>query len=597
MGRQVVDQWPSITTPYGTDAQFSSQAASERYAGIANGKLPMANMSEAKVWTRGWRRKNNNDNLEQKQPPDWQQPSMRFEPVRPLAPVNSCTGFGNQKPRYRCQLTKQDKEALMNRKVTSLLNKLTTKTFDSISDEIIEWANKSERETDEKTLIDFLRLIFDKAIDESRWSEMYAKLCEKMVEQVSLDASDRGLRSRQWRSMAGKQLLRKFIRDRCQEALERSWSTMEVAIASAASKKEEDDAKAANAAAVAKARCQEERVSLYSEEYYAALKAKRRAADLITFVGELFKLSIITERIVHECIEKLLKEIELLREEHQIKSLCTLLAMVGQMLDTQKNKNQIDVYFKRMAAVAVKPGVGSMMQYMLQDVIDLRGRNWITIRAFNEQAANERTAGLANGKLPMGSGGAGRDERITIGSEGINGTSPGGKPLDPASTTVCAPPAKAGDISQFGKTIKSGDIISMCPSSVFKKGGRPTNGHGDNGLGVNGPRGEDASGPAVGRRPVATGSNMFSLLSDTGSIESGSRQTNMNTKREPMAPKVDVSVTLSPSSTAGLIGAPSSMSKRKKIKLLPKNPPVPAHTWPPVATPRQVEAPNIALEE
>ena len=47
----------------------------------------------------------------------------------------------------------QDSPELVERKVKGLLNKLTMEKFASISDQIIAWANKSEKEKDGRTLI------------------------------------------------------------------------------------------------------------------------------------------------------------------------------------------------------------------------------------------------------------------------------------------------------------------------------------------------------------------------------------------------------------------------------------------------------------
>jgi len=42
------------------------------------------------------------------------------------------------------------------------LNELMMEKFDSISDQIIEWANKSENEKDGRTLIQAIKLVFEK---------------------------------------------------------------------------------------------------------------------------------------------------------------------------------------------------------------------------------------------------------------------------------------------------------------------------------------------------------------------------------------------------------------------------------------------------
>ncbi|THG94698.1 hypothetical protein EW026_g6823 [Hermanssonia centrifuga] len=107
-------------------------------------------------------------------------------------------------------------------------------------------------------------------------------------------------------------------------------------------------------------------------EQYAAQKAKRQGLGLIKFIGELFKLQMLTERIMHECVKKLEN-----LEEEEIESLCKLLTTVGALLDTQKVHAHMDVYFSRMKKLTKSPNVNSRMQFMLQDITELRERKWI----------------------------------------------------------------------------------------------------------------------------------------------------------------------------------------------------------------------------
>ena len=103
---------------------------------------------------------------------------------------------------------------------------------------------------------------------------------------------------------------------------------------------------------------------LYSSEYYAAQKAKRRGLGLVKFIGELFKVQVLTERIMHECVKELLSNVEN-PEEEEIESLCKLLATVGQTLDTAKAKNHMDIYFSRMRELASGGKINSRIQFMI----------------------------------------------------------------------------------------------------------------------------------------------------------------------------------------------------------------------------------------
>ncbi|EDQ98129.1 uncharacterized protein LACBIDRAFT_242355 [Laccaria bicolor S238N-H82] len=268
-----------------------------------------------------------------------------------------------------------DSPAFVDRKVKALLNKLTMQKFDSISDQVIAWANKSEKEKDGRTLIQVIRLVFEKAIDEAIWSEMYARLCRKMMEQISFKVQDDGIKATDGKPITGGQLFRKYMLNRCQENFERGWVAKEATAAAAAVKASRDEA--AKAVSRQSKEGGTEKVAPYSDEYYAAQKAKRQGLGLIKFIGELFKLQMLTERIMHECIKKLLGNVEN-PEEEEIESLRTLLTTVGASLDTPRARAYMDVYFSRMKELSKSQNVSSRVQLVLQDIIELRERKWIS---------------------------------------------------------------------------------------------------------------------------------------------------------------------------------------------------------------------------
>jgi translation initiation factor 4G len=244
-----------------------------------------------------------------------------------------------------------DEEQNVERKVRSLLNKLTMEKFDAISDQIIEWANKSEAEKDGRTLIHVIRLVFEKATDEAAWSEMYARLCRKMMETISPNVQDDGIRNTEGKPITGGQLFRKYLLNRCQEDFERGWAAKDAAAKISEGIKKVEEASS--------------EVELYSDEYYAAQKAKRQGLGLIQFIGELYKLRMLTERIMHECIKKLLGNVDN-PEEEEIESLCRLLTTVGRLLDNPKARAHMDIYFTRMKELGKSSNVAPRMQFMLQ---------------------------------------------------------------------------------------------------------------------------------------------------------------------------------------------------------------------------------------
>ncbi|KAL0429428.1 UNVERIFIED_CONTAM: Eukaryotic translation initiation factor 4G [Sesamum radiatum] len=79
------------------------------------------------------------------------------------------------------------------------------------------------------------------------------------------------------------------------------------------------------------------------------LQARRRMLGNIRLIGELYKKRMLTERIMHECINKLLGQYQNPDEEN-IEALCKLMSTIGEMIDHPKAKEHIDAYFDIMAS-------------------------------------------------------------------------------------------------------------------------------------------------------------------------------------------------------------------------------------------------------
>ncbi|KAG1846582.1 armadillo-type protein [Suillus subalutaceus] len=435
-----------------------------------------------------------------------------FEPVAPLE-----LSANRWVPTSTARKVQPDVDSpeLVDRKVKGLLNKLTMEKFETISDQIIHWANKSVNEKDGRTLIQVIRLVFEKATDEAAWSEMYARLCRKMMEQISPEVQDDGIKNTEGKPIAGGQLFRKYLLNRCQEDFERGWFAKEATAAAAAAKASDDHAtKAAND------KKGTEEAELYSDEYYAAQKAKRQGLGL------------------HQ---KLLGNVEN-PEEEEIESLCQLLKTVGQLLDTPKARAHMDVYFTRMKELGKSLNVSSRMQFMLQDVIELRDRKWVsrntvaaptTIAAVHEleKAAAEKES--FNRQISMSRGGSRRGDNRNQ-EHGPDGWAVAG-----GSSVPRAPP-KAGDLSQFGK-ISKGPAMAMVmgPSGVFAAGKK------------------DSKRETLSR--TNSSSNMFHMLSQNPELaaEASAKPSRSSSRKT----SVDL----------GHAGVPEPAVQRRKLQLLPRS--------------------------
>lgn len=115
---------------------------------------------------------------------------------------------------------------------------------------------------------------------------------------------------------------------------------------------------------------EEEKQRLTEELAEAKDKARRRSMGNIKFIGELFKLKMLTEVIMHDCIVKLLKN----HDEESLECLCRLLSTIGKDLDFAKAKVQNSLLneqkFILQAVFCTVPA--------LVNIYDYDGRLWLS---------------------------------------------------------------------------------------------------------------------------------------------------------------------------------------------------------------------------
>lgn len=145
-------------------------------------------------------------------------------------------------------------------------------------------------------------------------------------------------------------------------------------------------------------------------------KFRRRSVGTVTFIGELYKIGMLTSNIISICIQSLLDP----NSEDKLECMCKLLTTVGKKYDDATINQPIqpvkkdgpprvllslDITFKQMQAIATKKvesaqQVSSRVRFMLQDVIDLRRNKWIpsqtkqdgpkTMDQISKEAKNEQ---------------------------------------------------------------------------------------------------------------------------------------------------------------------------------------------------------------
>lgn len=254
----------------------------------------------------------------------------------------------------------------IERKVKALLNKLTEEKFDSISEQILEWANKSRDETDGMTLKLVIKLVFEKSTDEAHWSAMYAKLCRKLHDKLDPSVTE----VIDGKPYAGGSLFRKYLLGRCQSDFESGWKAREEAALAAVSKSDEDKERLAKAEETKEDGTSE--APMMSEEYYALQKAKRRGLGLVQLIGELYKLDMLSKGVIRECLVRLLSNVEN-PDEEDLESTCKLLTTVGRQFEAASPPS-MDIVFDRLEALAKLDSVSSRIRFMIMVSTSSRSR-------------------------------------------------------------------------------------------------------------------------------------------------------------------------------------------------------------------------------
>nr|CAG23924.1 eukaryotic initiation factor 4G [Sphaerechinus granularis] len=236
------------------------------------------------------------------------------------------------------------------RNFTSILNKLTPQMFNKLTEKALQLPINTE-----ERLKGVIQLVFEKAISEPNFSTAYAHMCQRLS-QLKVQST----------SSPGQQVqFRPILLHNCQQEFEKEKQT------------EIDEAQRRKEISQLPANQQEAQLELLEEKLY---KAKRRTMGNIRFIGELFKLNILTENIMHGCIMKLLKA----KDDDSLECLCNLMSTIGKALDHEKAKNRIDQYFNKIDKIIASQANQPRIRFLMYDLVDLRKNNWVPRRQENK---------------------------------------------------------------------------------------------------------------------------------------------------------------------------------------------------------------------
>ncbi|NXY26338.1 IF4G1 factor, partial [Atrichornis clamosus] len=370
------------------------------------------------------------------------------------------------------------------RRVRSILNKLTPQMFQQLMKQVMELSIDTEERL--KGVID---LVFEKAISEPNFSVAYANMCRCLMG-LKVPTTDKPTVTVNFR---------KLLLNRCQKEFEKDKDDDEIF---EKRQKEMDDASAP-----------EEKARMKDELEEARDKARRRSLGNIKFIGELFKLKMLTEAIMHDCVVKLLKN----HDEESLECLCRLLTTIGKDLDFEKAKPRMDQYFNQMEKIIKEKKTSSRIRFMLQDVIDLRRNSWVprrgdqgpkTIDQIHKEAEMEehrehikvqQLMSKDKRRGPPGPSSSGRSSLVADDGWNTVPISKGNRPIDTSRLTKITKP---GSIDSNNQLFAPGGRLSWGKGSSGGSGAKPTDSASDSG------------------RPATSTLNRFSALQQSVPAES-----------------------------------------------------------------------------
>mmetsp|Transcript_19316 Transcript_19316/g.28344 ORF Transcript_19316/g.28344 Transcript_19316/m.28344 type:complete len:984 (+) Transcript_19316:164-3115(+) len=253
-----------------------------------------------------------------------------------------------------------------------ILNKITLTKFEKLSGKFID----SGITRSEELLNQAISIIVTKAQGEPHFCPMYAALCTRLAAtpMPCIEPTEK----------KGKKF-KKMLLNRCQHEFE---TTTEDRIAEATAAVEGDDDAAEE------------------ERKYRAGIIKKNYLGHITFIGEIYKADLLSIKVMLWCLPVLLtgdhdatKTCETVFDEEKVECFAKLMSTIGSALDrqTEHMKNigktepsqQLAECWKMVEVLAGRrkpksgesvPNISNRIKFMLQDLIDLRTKNWVSRR-------------------------------------------------------------------------------------------------------------------------------------------------------------------------------------------------------------------------
>jgi translation initiation factor 4G len=215
---------------------------------------------------------------------------------------------------------------VIQRNIQSLMNKISPENFQSISQKLEKTIMEGmEALADPGTFLkSVVEVIFEKAVREFRYAESYSQLCVFLSQNLPEKPPHPSFK--------------KLLLNKCQLEFESPATTP---------------------------------TSPLLSDSEILLRLKDRHNGVPPFLGALFLHGILSEKIIHYCLRKLLTT-----QESDLLKFAGLMTLIGHSIDHPKAKVLMDTYFAKIEAFSQDKSLPVRVRFKLIDLIDLRKMGW-----------------------------------------------------------------------------------------------------------------------------------------------------------------------------------------------------------------------------
>merc|ERR1719163_929023 len=233
-----------------------------------------------------------------------------------------------------------DGSSVLKRSVKSMLNKITAENFSNITEKLA-----SVELTQAPDLDVVIDLVFDKAVTEHAYCEMYADMClvlrTRFPEFPAQDDEDG----------APTLTFTRALLNRCQEEFENLPLYL--------------------------GPTQEQKDTLNPDELEVIVKKQKdRVLGNMKFIGQLYLRKLLSHKVVREVVLRLVFKHEP-PEEHYIECFCMLVKNIGATLESsEQGRSYMQQFANRMKDLANVESYTKRIKFAIQNVLDLRSNGW-----------------------------------------------------------------------------------------------------------------------------------------------------------------------------------------------------------------------------